>query len=100
MNSHRCCHHAPASTEAPARWSPLRHLGRTAQWLVPGAIYLAMPKCPACVAAYVALITGAGISLSAAAQLRIWALGLCVAALTFVAARRARSAVAWAASRK
>jgi len=46
-----------------------------------------IPKCPACVAAYVAAITGAGISIPMAARLRIGLLFLCAVALVFVAAR-------------
>jgi hypothetical protein len=40
-----------------------------------------------CIAAYVALITGAGISLQLATRLRLALLFLCLSALTFVAAR-------------
>lgn len=39
----------------PPRW---RRAGRTASWLLPAALLAAMPKCPVCLAAYIALITG------------------------------------------
>jgi hypothetical protein len=44
-----------------------------------------MPKCPACVAAYIALATGAGISFTTAAHLRLLVLILSIAALAFLA---------------
>jgi hypothetical protein len=62
-------------------------------WVVPSAILVLMPKCPACVVAYVAIVTGAGISFSAAAQLRVVVLVLCVVVLTFLAIRLMRRSV-------
>ena len=47
-----------------------------------------VPKCPACLAAYVALWTGLGLSLSTATYLRWVVLFLCAAALLFLVARR------------
>ncbi len=68
----------------------LRRLGELVGWIVPGAILVLLPKCPLCVAAYVALATGVGISLSTATWLRAALAALCVAALVFVAGRRLR----------
>ncbi|MBC8105435.1 MAG: hypothetical protein H7Z14_02500 [Anaerolineae bacterium] len=59
-------------------------------WLAPGAMLALIPKCPACVAAYLALL-GVGISMSAAAHLRTALLSVCVSALFFLAARRVRN---------
>src|SRR4051794_10637710 len=50
-------------------------------WVVPSALLALMPKCPVCVAGYVALWTGLGLSLSAAAYLRSAMIVVCIAAL-------------------
>ena len=59
------------------------------KWIAPSVGLALIPKCPACVAAYVAIITGAGISISMAARLRWGLLILCGSALGFLAARAA-----------
>lgn len=48
-----------------------------------GLILLLMPKCPACVAAYIALATGLSLSFSGAAFLRTSVLVLCGILLAF-----------------
>ena len=59
-----------------------------AGWVVPGAALALLPKCPACLAAYVAVATGLGVSLPTAASIRTAVVIASVAVLTFVAARR------------
>ena len=60
---------------------------RIAGWVVSGCVLVLMPKCPVCVAAYVAAWTGLGISLATATYLRIVLLMLSVAALAYLAVK-------------
>lgn len=64
-----------------------RRGGALAGWIVPASVLALMPKCPMCVAAYVAVATGLGVSVSVAAYLRSSAIVLCVLTLLYLAAR-------------
>jgi hypothetical protein len=57
-------------------------------WVLPSAILVLVPKCPACLAAHVMLWTGLGLSLSTATYLRWLLLYLCVASLLFLIVKR------------
>jgi hypothetical protein len=65
----------------------LRRLARLVSWIAPGAVLALMPKCPACLAAYIALGTGIGVSLPAAENLRFGALALSGAVLAALVIR-------------
>ena len=51
------------------------------RWSAPALILVLLPKCPACLAAYIALGTGVSIGVAASSYLRMFLLGLCVAAI-------------------
>jgi hypothetical protein len=63
-------------------------------WILPTAILAVIPKCPVCLAAYVALCTGIGISVAAAANLRAVLIIVCVFSLVFLVARQTHRLIA------
>lgn len=87
MNAPCCCSTAVVAL-APPRRTRLRRGIAALEWLAPACVLALMPKCPACVAAYVGMATGLGISVSSAAQLRSAAIGLCLLSLAGLAATR------------
>jgi hypothetical protein len=52
-----------------------------AGWILPSAALILMPKCPMCIAMYVALFTGASISVASASHIRTAIAVLCSAVL-------------------
>jgi len=99
VNARHCCQ-AKTRAGGNVRRPRSRRGGKIAGWIVPSVALALLPKCPACVAAYVALATGLGISLPAATRLRVTLVALCAASLVFMAARRPRSLFARRASRQ
>jgi hypothetical protein len=86
----RCCGKDPADPKGAASEHVrfIRRCSRVAGWIVPGAILALVPKCPACLVAYIAIGTGLGVSLSTAAHLRYALLIGCVAPISYLAMRR------------
>ena len=72
------------------RSSWVRRFADVIGWIVPASILALLPKCPMCVAAYVALATGIGVSVTVATYLRGGAIVICVAMLLYAAAKMVR----------
>ena len=105
VKTHHCCavvssksSHAAAgariATSRPRPRGVARRCLDIARWLLPSGILALLPKCPACLAAYFAIGTGIGISMSTAMYLRILLLVLCVASLSYLVATRGRRFIA------
>lgn len=58
------------------------------KWGAPGAALLLIPKCPLCIVAYVAAVTGLGISFSTAQYLRYTLVTAVLSAVAYVAVRK------------
>jgi hypothetical protein len=80
----------PAAKQPASRW----RLGREATgWLLPSITLILLPKCPICLAAYVALFTGLGLSFTSASFLRITLLFTSIAVLLYLSLRHLRRLV-------
>ena len=79
-----CCD--AASDRKTPTW--VRRVGAIFAWVLPSAILVLLPKCPACLAAHMMLWTGLGLSLATATYLRWVLLFLCVASLLFLLVNR------------
>ncbi len=85
-----CCSRGEsAAPTIRAPWWTRRTLSFV-EWALPVTALALVPKCPACLAGYILLFTGIGLSVSAAAALRWTILGVCAAVLALLLLRLMR----------
>jgi hypothetical protein len=89
MTALPCCNPVACDKVRAAHSGPrsVRRWFRLAEWTFPGAILLLLPKCPLCIAAYVAVVTGVGISATTAALLKEVLVIVCVTSLAYLVLR-------------
>ena len=99
MGVMRCCDDESESvhetTTVASRSRFARRLREIAGWIVPAAGLALIPKCPTCLAAYVAIGTGVGLSESSATYLRMILLVTFGASLSYLALRRVLQMKEW-----
>ena len=71
-----------------AHFSIVRHCPEAVSSLLPAVILVLLPKCPVCIAAYIAMVTGIGLSLPVTAHLRTLLVVLCATSLIYFVVRR------------
>ncbi|MES2598066.1 MAG: hypothetical protein V4662_22220 [Verrucomicrobiota bacterium] len=59
-----------------------------AGWIIPGVVLALMPKCPLCLAAWISLLLGIGVSTSMATILHRGIIMLCIALLVALLVRQ------------
>ena len=80
MSAYQCCRGEPKSRLA-------RHFWGIAGGVFPGIMLAILPKCPLCLAAWIAAGTGIGLSAEAASDLRTVAIILSLAPLLYAVGR-------------
>jgi len=89
MKSLCCCQRkslAGDDARQPKTW--MRRVKGAAGWILPGTLLALMPKCPMCLAAYVALFTGFTMSGSSAHILMRALTTVCISTLALCVVRR------------
>jgi hypothetical protein len=97
VSTHHCREAAPTDNDRglvagrpndPSRPRFARRCLELARWAIPGTVLALLPKCPVCIAAYIALGTGVGLSVSTASHLRMVLVTLCLVSLAYLATGR------------
>jgi hypothetical protein len=88
MTSHHCHDHAAQTTGRHPSSQPTR-AAHSFGWILPTTILALLPKCPLCIAAWMA-VAGLSLSLSTIANLRTALIVLCVISLIAFAAATLR----------
>ncbi len=87
VNSLHCCQRKSLAGDEARKTGPRRARG-VAGLILPGALLALMPKCPMCLAAYVALGTGFTMSYSSAHIIMRAVTALCIGTLALCVVRR------------
>lgn len=82
MNGRGCC---IASAASGGVAGGTRHWRKFLGWIIPGGILALLPKCPACLVAYFAIVGGIGISVTTAMYVRWGLVILCLGSLAYFA---------------
>jgi hypothetical protein len=72
------------SNNRPEKFRSIFYFGTR---LAPWAVLLLIPKCPLCIVAYVAMLTGIGVSISTAANLRLYMIAATLVILAYLLIR-------------
>ncbi|GEP45310.1 hypothetical protein [Brevifollis gellanilyticus] len=71
-----------------SREKTARAVKNGAGWIIPGVVLALMPKCPLCLAAWISLLLGIGVTTSTATALHGGVILLCVVLVTFFLVRQ------------
>ncbi|SHL43957.1 hypothetical protein SAMN05444266_103344 [Chitinophaga jiangningensis] len=84
MQQHSCSCKKAEKVRRPV----FRRILHFIRWAMPGVGLALIPKCPVCLAAYIAVGTGLGIPITTARYLRWGLIALCVSAIIYLAIRQ------------